>query len=203
MSYMMNYYDLPSLNQYQSKEPEIGDIYRYKFISRYCSGAVLDVGCGTGFLKRYLSTNRVDQYIGLDVEGNVDIKASAYHIPFKDNRFDTVVASEVLEHLENPISVLRELLRVSDKRVIITIPNPWNANQIFSLIFRRHNLKEPNHVNLFGDNEIENLCNRCGSKLLRIERFFVPIPRTSHYLPLKSIFGEWNLYILEKIHKTV
>ena len=41
-------------------------------------------------------------------------------LPFKDNAFDVVVCSEVIEHLVNPIQALFELKRIARKAVIIT-----------------------------------------------------------------------------------
>ena len=43
---------------------------------------------------------------------NPDILASGYNLPFKDNVFDTIVAIEVLEHLEKPQIFANEIYRV-------------------------------------------------------------------------------------------
>ena len=44
------------------------------------------------------------------------------NLPFIGKSFDTIVAGELLEHLENPGQGLNELCRVARKKVIITLP---------------------------------------------------------------------------------
>jgi len=194
-------YDTQSLNQYQDLKPASDDRERFKIISKYCVGDVLDAGCGSGLLKNYLNKDRINSYIGLDVDGKIDIHGSVYDLPFKNESFDTVTTLEVLEHLEHPIDALKEVVRVSKRRVIISVPNPWNINQIISLITRNHNIMEPNHVNLFGDNEIERLCERVGIKIVKKERFYILTPILRKLIPIKSRFGQWSIYVCEKRHE--
>ena len=47
-------------------------------------------------------------------------------IPDRAARAAVVVALQVLEHLENPAGVLREMLRIADS-AIVSIPNRWTA----------------------------------------------------------------------------
>lgn len=51
------------------------------------------------------------------------VQADGEHLPFKDHAFDVVVATEVLEHVENPEEFLAECLRVSRRMVIGSTPN--------------------------------------------------------------------------------
>lgn len=98
--------------------------------------SVLDVGCGEGFTLNKLSENK----IGKRLEG-IDFQKSAieigrklhphlkletgtiYDLSFKDNSFDLVMATEVLEHLEDPRKGLKELIRVSKKYLLLSVPN--------------------------------------------------------------------------------
>lgn len=191
--------DKHSLHQYHASESKNGDILRFKIIAAYCKGNVLDVGCGRGDLRDYLTKVDINSYLGLDTNGAVSLYGSIYALPFKENSFDTIVMSEVLEHLEHPADALRELVRVSRDRVIITVPNPWNINQILSVIVHNHNLIEPDHITLFGDNEIERLCKRVNLKIALKERSNLPIIHTKRYLPIKSRFGAWNIYVCTKM----
>jgi len=86
---------------------------------------VLDVGCYTKELKKYLSEDT--SYTGIDIAGSPDLSINLETIeklPFKSNFFDIVVCADVLEHLENIHLIFDELCRVSSKYVIITLPNP-------------------------------------------------------------------------------
>ena len=74
---------------------------------------VLDVG-GRYQPYRPLLEGRISKYIGLDVQQTelVDIVASGEHIPFRDNTFDLVIASQVFEYFRDPSQAAREIHRV-------------------------------------------------------------------------------------------
>ena len=84
---------------------------------------VLDVGCfGFGHMKRAASMNRLDlRHFGVDYcqppeipEGFTfrlaDVNKDA--IPFRDDQFDLVIASTIIEHLTRPVEFFGECLRV-------------------------------------------------------------------------------------------
>jgi len=98
-------------------------------IIKYVRGNLLDIGCGDKPF--FLSIkDMIEKYIGLDHPGtlhskkNIDIFAIADDLPFKNNAFDSVLLTQVIEHLENPLTVLSEIYRVlkSDGTVIISWP---------------------------------------------------------------------------------
>lgn len=105
--------------------------------------SVLDVGCGEGFTLARLQKEKIGKEwegiepdetareLGKKLYPKVDIKSGdIYRLPYKSNSFDLVMATEVLEHLENPKKAYRELLRVSKKYVLISVPNePWFTMQ--------------------------------------------------------------------------
>lgn len=98
--------------------------------------SILDVGCGEGFTLHKLQ----QQGIGEKLEGieyqkkaialgkkqypDIVIKqGSIDKLPYKDNAFDLVLCTEVLEHMDNPEKALKELVRVSKKYVLLSVPN--------------------------------------------------------------------------------
>lgn len=95
--------------------------------AHYISGCVLDVGGGE-FL-RYKDLFSYDTYTCMDVyEGiGVDIIGSADSIPFENETFDSIVSTQVFEHLAFPEKAAREICRVVKKGgyVLITVPQ-WN-----------------------------------------------------------------------------
>ena len=97
---------------------------------------VLEVGCGSGtIVKRLLKKEK--NVIGIDIGkkflsfcnssyGNAAFcAADAHHIPFLDNCFDSIVCSEVIEHLNNPEKSLKEFERILRPKgeLVITTPN--------------------------------------------------------------------------------
>jgi SAM-dependent methyltransferase len=94
-------------------------------LGRYIAGRVLDVGCDEAHLKKLLS---LPDYIGIDVSGQPDLVLNLERIerlPFPDRSFDCVICCEVLEHLDNLHFVLAELVRVSRRHLILSLPNNW------------------------------------------------------------------------------
>lgn len=92
------------------------------------SGRVLDVG-GRKMRKRGAFKPPIEkvvswQYLNIDASSNPDYLSSADKIPVADNSFDMVVMTEVLEHLENPEDVLKEVFRVlkENGRLIASMP---------------------------------------------------------------------------------
>ncbi|MBN1415298.1 MAG: class I SAM-dependent methyltransferase [Bacteroidales bacterium] len=99
-------------------------------IIKYSRGKVLDVGCGD---KPFYSDiqEKIEQYIGLEHKDSIhakdkaEILGSADSIPLPDNHVDTVILTQVLEHIENPSAVLKEISRVMKLQGILIIAWPF------------------------------------------------------------------------------
>jgi ubiquinone/menaquinone biosynthesis C-methylase UbiE len=98
--------------------------------------SILDVGCGEGFTLERLRKEKIGKKlvgvdfldraikIGKEVHPKLDLrKGSIYDLKFKDNTFDLVICSEVLEHLDDPEKGLDEIARVTGKYAILSVPN--------------------------------------------------------------------------------
>ena len=100
--------------------------YLVRHFRRYLDGRVLDVGCDMAILRDLLPLNA--SYTGIDIGGDPDLRLNLEKIerlPFDDKAFDVVVCTDVLEHLDNLHVVFGELVRVSSRYVIISLPNNW------------------------------------------------------------------------------
>jgi len=96
--------------------------------SHLFTGRVLDVG-GKKTRKRGSfrppSTAVVSwEYLNIDAQSEPDYVAPATDVPTADERFDTVMLIEVLEHLDAPEAALREMGRVLKPggRAVISVP---------------------------------------------------------------------------------
>jgi SAM-dependent methyltransferase len=116
-------------------------------IAQRVAGKVLEVGCGLGQLLEILNRD------GCEAEG-VDISeyavqrcrekglrarvANAENLPFEDSSFDYVVGEHLLEHCDDPMKALREMLRVAKNGVVVIVPGHTGRD----LTHRRHYTRE-------------------------------------------------------------
>jgi SAM-dependent methyltransferase len=93
---------------------------------------VLDVGCGNYphgvvnidlFIK---STKHRGLNTAVDKTQTPNLICGlAEQLPIVDNAFSLVFSKAVLEHVDNPVQMIREMIRVSSKRVIIIVPHRY------------------------------------------------------------------------------
>jgi len=97
-----------------------------------CHGSVLDVGCNTGNLVACLQQQgRHAEGIDVDpahiAQARRDHPGGSFHLGadlsrFKDGQFETVVAWNVLEHIEDHRAALREMTRIASRNVLLSLP---------------------------------------------------------------------------------
>jgi SAM-dependent methyltransferase len=92
-------------------------------------GSVLDVGCGNGLL-----TNRFqDRFDTFGVDRSIAAlrwvevpcsQANVASLPFDEDAFDIVIATEVIEHLPTPVIklALSEMVRVTRRYILLSVP---------------------------------------------------------------------------------
>jgi SAM-dependent methyltransferase len=102
---------------------------------RYLSGRLVDIGCGYKPYERDLR-GIVKEHVGVDYQetpydlNRVDIVATAYSIPVADGTFDCALATEVLEHLEDPFAAVSEWFRIVRPGgcLLVTTPFIWGIH---------------------------------------------------------------------------
>ena len=104
---------------------------RPRFIGRrfapYLEGRVLDVGCDRAALREVLGAG---SYGGVGLSPDADFKVDLERegkLPFPDRSWDTVVCLDVLEHLNNLHAMFDEVIRVTKRYAVISLPNNWST----------------------------------------------------------------------------
>ena len=98
-------------------------------LSKNTNWKVLDIGCG--YTANEFATTICDtQDLSKFYKSKDFIKLDNKILPFKDNHFDFVIASHVLEHVDDPKFFISELERVSTKGYI-ELPTKLEDNLVF------------------------------------------------------------------------
>lgn len=203
---------MPTFNKYQLRSPHYHwrqisrNIFRFNayvaaryqqvvnLIPQKSQQKILDIGCGDGVLLSLISQKTKSRLFGLDFDqASLDyaktkvkakfIQGSAGKIPFKNNLFDLILATEIIEHLSRPELMLQEISRVLKKggRAIITMP-----------VKQEQGLTDPLHCREYDPEELKQLCR---------DYFNKAVVKTSHPAWLKKIytysFGRIGRYHLD------
>ena len=124
---------------------------------------LLDAGCGEGhLLEKLYKIEKNNNYYGIDIVNHAinqtkkrcpfaNIKlGDIYKTKYPNKFFDIIICTEVLEHIFEFKSVLKELRRILKPNglLIITFPNEflWTISRLFLC---RKSIRVPDHVNSF------------------------------------------------------
>lgn len=102
---------------------------------------ILDVGCGRCFLAKKLSKKYKVTASDIVIDPNLQkncaninfVEAKIEKLPFKDNSFDTTICTHTLEHIIDISQAIKELRRVTKKRLIIVVPKQRPYKYTFNL----------------------------------------------------------------------
>ncbi len=102
-----------------------------RLIPKHVTGKLLDLGCGKVPLYDVYQSY-IDENICVDIEtptdevSHLDIVTDLNEpLPLKDNDFDTIILSDVLEHIRNPDALWLEMNRVLKTKGIIIMNVPF------------------------------------------------------------------------------
>lgn len=152
--------------------------------SSYVKGVVLDAGSGKSNRYNDLFTN-ISRYITLDIDSdnNPEIVASVEEIPLNDESVDTVISTQVLEHLKNPKLAIKEFYRVLKHGgyALVTVPQYGELHE------------EPNDYFRFTNFGIKYLFENAGFEFVSIDQrggFFSVIAQ----MKIRYLIDRFGLY---------
>lgn len=212
----MELIEMERKNTLRENEPRTD--FRYRLISKYIKrGKVLDLGCGHAYLRDYLAPEV--EYYGVDFvqrEGDdfknfFEVDITKESLPFEDNVFGFVVASETLEHLSNFYQTMMEIHRVliPGGILIVTVPNHsklyWSIRAIrwnnYHQLYVKDGYSGSTHIHALDEPTLRNLFFLTGFKPIHFDRFYNATYH--HKLPEWRIFTPFALHILGIAKKEV
>lgn len=134
----------------------------------------LNVGCGEGqMISRLIQSGMKLKITAIDIDP-VRIAfarqlnpicdfliADIFHLPFKSQAFDYVIATEILEHLSNPSSALKEIARVAKPNALVILSVPYEPFFQWGNVVRGKHWKRwgrtPSHVQFWSRSEFRRV----------------------------------------------
>ena len=188
-----DHYDTIS-DDYESQDPTIGKRLR-KILSHadFSMKTVLDVAGGTGYIGQTIK-RMGGTYINLDISkgmlslarkklslmkgDHLLVLSDVHKIPLRENRVDVALVSEVLEHVQNPKQVLREVSRVlkPSGTIIVTNPNPFWAPMQFVAEKVKYKAPEGPHTYIYHKALMKNM-EQEGFSIHTVDIDFMPSDR--------------------------
>lgn len=121
---------------------------------------VLDLGCGGSPYRRYFG--EVESYVRVDLDRSAapDAVAAAEALPFRDEAFDLVLSTQLLQLTDDPPATAAELARVlrPGGRAWVTVPAGWP----YDAARREHRFGAPELSGLFGGMRVIEIVRQGG-----------------------------------------
>ncbi len=159
---------------------------------------LLDVGCGEGFFAEHLHNNgnEVTGIDALEAPIHADAMREYYQTDLqmglgpvagqlREREFDKVLLLDVLEHLNHPERVLRDvypLIRPSGGSIIVSLPNVANIFVRLNLLFGRfeyadRGIMDRTHVRFFTRKTARELLEGNGYRVVSEQYSIIPLDR--------------------------
>jgi hypothetical protein len=138
------------------------------------------IGCGSGkYLEFCIASGR--KAVGVDISptcvaqagaktGGKAAVADALALPMPECSFDTVVLWDVLEHVQDDCTALKESIRVAKRNVLFSVPAEDSLPDYSSGVTYR-TYTDPTHLRYYNRQQLESLLSLCGQEDCTIEMF--------------------------------
>lgn len=151
---------------------------------------------------------RIQQEVGSRMDVQVR-SGPPLDFPFKDDSFDLVWNFCVMEHFYNPLSVLKEMTRISSKYILVMIQNVWNIGTLPHIFYHKLTRKLWDHGNTkwMSTKGMESLIEKLNLKIVEKGMIDIPIWPDTWDVPIRGVFkgalstrgGGWNWSTLNDV----
>jgi len=129
----------------------------------------LEVGCGSGYLLNYFS-EKLNICRGIEPgewkpEGNIVNSIDELN---EDIKFDIIIVKDVLEHVEDPVGMLKKIKSLSNDNAIINLSFPNKDCLIAKLFIGKWPMVRPiGHLHYFSKKSIKKMFDKSGWALIK------------------------------------
>lgn len=119
---------LPGRLDYSVRRSFVDEFYIRQAASLKAGSRVLDLGGKRSPKRGRFRIEHYDvrvRYANLSTANRPDVQTDAATLPFKNETFDAVICAEMLEHVADPVSVIREAYRVLRGRGVLLMTVPF------------------------------------------------------------------------------
>ena len=200
-------------NELPAVETSYGILKRFRFVEAAIKAdkpkTVLDIGCGTGahlaypLAERHSHTN----FYGADSDtASIAFAKENFVLPnlrfsddldsFPEQRFQMIIASEVLEHVEDPVeflSTMRSSLADGGK-VLLTVPNGYGPAET---------LASSPHINFFSYGALNALISASGFRVSAFQSRTLLCGLLFDQLIRKLRLQDWNASFADRVPAVV
>jgi SAM-dependent methyltransferase len=168
-------------NQYEQLLTPCRVSFAYNLVAPLLAGKkILDIGCSTGeYLERFSETS-----VGLDFsepnlahcrKRGLTVQKADFNqpLPFPDRSFDAAFCSHVLEHVDSPLNLLREMNRVLKPKGQAVIALPIENSLARILLRDPYFAGHPTHIYSFSLTGILRLAE---ASMFKTDRIILDFP---------------------------
>ena len=175
---------------------------------------VLECGCASGYMTKYMKEHLgcAVSIIEYDAGGFnnaiqyacdglcTDLMQNEWVEKYKDERFDYILFADVLEHLRDPMQVLKHAVSMlaDDGMILVSLPNVGHNDVLVKLLtgywdYTSVGLLDDTHIHFWGINNLDAFFTQAGLCITVKDCLIVPTARTEQYAGI-SFPADENIY---------
>lgn len=184
---------------------------------------VLDVGCAYGNLAKVMTTSNHCTVVGIEINNEAGQNAKKYctEVIIGDvqsvelsteyiNYFDYIIFADILEHLKDPLKVLKKFMKNlnDDGYIVVSLPNITNWRMRLKILsgnfeYEDTGILDMGHIRFFNENSAKKLINDAGYEIIKFDLTGLESPICNNFIHkigtlMPNLFAYQFLIIAQK-----